>query len=503
METVTQGLPQVEMATCNEDVAVQKKSARGRRVKTVEPIVAENDHSQVPAVSAPVRGGRRGKKTEATAPPTVRQTRMRNAKSEEGTSNHTEAVQEQAVETTLVAEISAVNTSPEENNSAPPVDEAVVKPVKGRKTKTPTEPPQPEKNVTDQHLVADTQPDITVGKPRGRKVQPKAKEVSEDTGVTVETTRPKRGRNAKQENDDNTSIIETTKSEEPVKKIRRTRKAEQDHIEPREEIQAAEIVQQLSEPEQSIVAAKPRRGGRKTKQEMESEIPVESTEVPALGSTDKPKRGRSGKRVIEEAQVPQNKPDHQMEAKQETAVDLDPVVKLGRVRGVKTEVSQTIPVKRARRGAALPLEESNAESALTAVEPAKRGRRAAVKPTAVSTDQENPSEDLGEQTSKRSVKWKEDLEVFEIPKITPVTGVRGRKSKAGQVGVKGKNVSKDVNKTEEKALSDQTAEAQPIKRPRRAAKITDEVDSSIKEKPIKGAEAETLPKARRGRSAKK
>lgn len=534
---VTQSLPQVETATCNEaDVAVQKKSVRGRRLKTVETKVAENEHSEDPAVSAPVRG-RRGKKTEATAPRAVRQTRIRNGKSQESTFNQNEAVQEKAVET-LVTEISAeavsdqtsaVNTSQEENDSAPLVEEAVVKPVKGRKTKTPAEPPQPEKNVSDQHLVADTQQPIsTVGKPRrGKKAQPDAvepKQVSEDTVVTVETTqqiqpvgRAKRGRKAEQENDDKTSLIETIKSEEPVKKMR-TRKTEQDLTERREEIQAAEIVvKRVSEPEQSTVAAKPRRGGRKTKQETKSEIPLQSTEVqeiPAVGSTDKPKRGMRGKRVMEEAQeVPQKKPDHELQAEQKTAAELDPVIKPSRARGVKTEVSQTVPAKRARRGAAL-LEESNAESALASVEPAKRGRRAAVKPTtdntAVSTDQENPSEELGSaveddtKTSKRSVKWKADLEVFEIPKATPVKALRGRKSKAGnQVEAESKIVSKVVNKTEEKALSDQTVEAQPIKRARRGAKITDEVESSIKVDPMKGAEAETQPKTRRGRSAKK
>lgn len=529
---VTQNLSQVETVSCNKaDLAVEKKSVRGRRVKSV----AENEHSQDPAVSAPVRG-RRGKKTEATAPPTVRQTRNRNAKSQESTFNQTEAVQ--AVEMSLVTEVTAeavsdqtsvVNASQEENDSAPPVEAAVVKPVKGRKTKTPAEPPQPETNeVSDQHLVAGTQQLIsTVGKPRrGRKAQPdtvEPKEVSEDTVVTVEPQqmqpvgRAKRGRNAKQEeNDDKTSLIKTTKSEDPVKKIRRTRKAEQDHIEPNEDIQTVEIVvQQVAEPEQSTVAAKPRRGGRKTKQETESEIPVESSEVqevPAVSSTDKPKRGIRGKRVMEDAQVPQKKPDHELEAEQKTAFELDPVIILNRIRGMKTEVSQTIPAKRARRGAAL-LEENNVESALSSVEPAKRGRRAAVKPTtdntAVSTDQENPSEELGgaveddTKTSKRSVKWKADLEVFEIPK-TPVKAGRGRKSKAGnQVEAESKNVSKDVNKTEEKALSDQTVEAQPVKRARRGAKVVDKVESSIKEDPMKGAEAETQPKTRRGRSAKK
>uniref|UniRef100_A0AAQ6ISW7 Marker of proliferation Ki-67 n=2 Tax=Anabas testudineus TaxID=64144 RepID=A0AAQ6ISW7_ANATE len=539
---VSQSLPEVEVTTSNEeDVAVQKKSVRGRKVKIVESKAAENEASKDPAVPAPVRG-RRGTKTEATAPPNVRQRRGRNAKS----------VQEQAVET-LVTEISAEavseqtssqNTSEEENVSAPPAEEPVVKPIKGRKMKTPVEPPQLEKNeVSDQQLVTGTQQPInTVGKPRrGRKAQLddiEPKELPEDTVANVELGRAKRVRNAKQEeekleNDGKITSVESTKCEEPVKKLRKTRKTEQDQMEPSEDIQSVEIVQEVPDPalvsepvktnEQSTVAAKPRRGGRKTKQES----PVESTEVqevPAVGSTDKPKRGARGKRVIEEAEVisvPEKKPDHEFEAEQKTAAELDPVIKPSSTRRVKTEVSQTIPAKRARRGAALQLEESIAESAVlvsqsaaTSVEPAKRGRRAAAKLTTgnatVSSDQANSAEELSgaveddKKMSKRSVKWKSDLEVFEIPKATPVKAGRGRKSKAGdQLEAEEKNVSKDANKTEEKALSDKSVEAQPVKRARRGAKIADEAESSSKVDPEKGAEAETQPKTRRGRSAKK
>lgn len=91
METVSQAdavlLEEAEVKTAvNADPAHEKKSVRGRRAKTVE-FKAVQDKQEAPdsepVISAPSRG-RRGKKTEATAPPAVRQTtRGRNAKTAE------------------------------------------------------------------------------------------------------------------------------------------------------------------------------------------------------------------------------------------------------------------------------------------------------------------------------------------------------------------------------------------------------------------------------------
>ncbi|XP_071319764.1 proliferation marker protein Ki-67 isoform X2 [Trachinotus anak] len=558
---VTESLPELDTETCpDSDAAVQKKSVRGRRAKMPEAKAAEDkqeatDNSEDLAVPAPVRG-RRGKKTDATAPPAVRQTtRTRNAKSQGSTSdNKPEMVLEKSVETQPMTETSTdvvsdqtslINTSQEGNDSVSPAEEAVVKPIRGRKTKqTPVEPPQPEEEKSE---VEDPQPQQTipiVGKPRrGRKTKidsVEQNEDAEDTVVTVETkqqsqppVRARRGRNAKQEeekpdNDVETTAAETPESQEPVKK-RRTRKAEQaaETVVPREvEALPVEPVTQVN------VATKPKRGGRKAKQDTESEIPVESTEVQelsAVSSTDKPKRARRGKQITEEvgltAVVTEEKADHELEAEEKKTAEPDaPVIKPSRARGVKTvknEVSHAIPAKRARRGAALSLEENNQESTAqvsesvpTSVEPPKRGRRAAAKPTAdestVSSDQAKPSEDLSNavvedtKMSKRSVKWKAELEVFQIPKVTPVKAVRGRKSKLGdQVETESKNVSKAASKTEEKDLSDEVVDAQPIKRARRGAKVADEAGSSCKVDPKKSAEAETQPKPRRGRPAKK
>lgn len=82
METVSQAdavlLEEAEVKTAvNADPAHEKKSVRGRRAKTVESKAAE-DKQEEPVIPAPSRGRR--KKTEATAPPAVRQTRGRNAK---------------------------------------------------------------------------------------------------------------------------------------------------------------------------------------------------------------------------------------------------------------------------------------------------------------------------------------------------------------------------------------------------------------------------------------
>ncbi|XP_039643305.1 proliferation marker protein Ki-67 isoform X1 [Perca fluviatilis] len=578
----------IELDTTATKAEHEKKSVRGRRAKTAEDKREAAEQSEDPVVPAPVRG-RRGKKTEAAAPPAVKQTtRGRNAKSQEdrdvelpmeksaslppkvalkprrgrnakmASDDQPEMGPEKAVETTPATEISTEavsdHTPMKENESAPPAEEAVLKPVRGRKTKlTPVEPPQPEKNevVINEPLTVDAQPQKSIpalGKARrGRQTKPDAverNEVMEDTVVAVETkqqsqppVRAKRGRNAKQEEEQlESTSVETATSQEPAKKLRRTRKAEQD-VEPRE-VQAVEMVipekteaPLVAEPvmmdEQTAVAAKPRRGGRKAKQDPELETPVESTEVPAVSATDKLKRGRRGKQVTEEggvpAVVPEEQPDHELEAEEKNITEPNaPVLKPSRARGAKTsvkkEVSQAVPAKRARRGAALALDESSAEStapAPTSVEPAKKGRRAAAKPTAddatVTGEQPNPTEDSSDavvedaKMSKRCVRWKADLEVFDVSRVTPVKAVRGRKPKlAVQVDAESKTVSEDAEETEEKDLSDRVVEAQPVKRARRGAKVADvttaEGESTRK---VKSVEVETQPKTRRGRIAKK
>ncbi|XP_037610880.1 proliferation marker protein Ki-67 isoform X2 [Sebastes umbrosus] len=536
---VTESLPEVETATCevSEMVAavVQKKPGRGKRAKPVESKSADDkqeaaEHSEELVIPAPVRG-RRGKKTEAAAPPAVRKTtRGRNAKSQESPSDDQPEMEPEKVVEALVTEVpfEAVSdqTSPvKENDSAPPAEEAVVKPVRGRKTKqTPVELPQPEPEnneaVNDEPPTEDAQLQKSIpalGKPkRGRKAKPdtvEQNEVAEDAVVAVETkqqsqppVRARRGRNAKQEEEKSTSV-ETIKSQEPATKLRRTRKAEPNQVEPREEeVKAVETVVP-EEAEAPVVAepvkmteqaTKPKRGGRKAKQDPESETPVE--EVPAVSATDKLKRGRRGKQATEEdavtAVVPEEKPE-ELETEEKNEPDT-PVIKQSRARGAKTavksKVSEAVPAKRVRRGAAG--EETNAESTVlvsepvsTPVKPAKKGRQAAAKPTADSSSA--VVEDT--KTSKKAVNWKADLEDVEILKATPVKAVRGRKAKlGGQVDTE----SKEADKTEETDLSDNVVEAQPVKRARRGAKVADKAE-------VESVEADAQPKTRRGRTAKK
>ncbi|XP_042364200.1 proliferation marker protein Ki-67 [Plectropomus leopardus] len=260
---VTESSPEAGAATSTvtdmDAAIVPKKTVRGRRAKLAEPKSAEDkqgaeEHSEDPVVPAPVRG-RRGKKTETA----VRQTaRGRNAKSQESASeDQPEIAPEKAEETMLVPETSTEavsdHTSPiNENDSERPAEEAVVKPVRGRKTKqTHSEPPQPEPEktavVSDEPVTADAQP----AKPRrGRNAEPREAKTDteqnegvEEAVAAVETkqqsqppVRAKRGRNAKQEDEKlESTSVETTESQEPVNKVRRTRKAEQDNVEPREE----------------------------------------------------------------------------------------------------------------------------------------------------------------------------------------------------------------------------------------------------------------------------
>ncbi|XP_034427492.1 proliferation marker protein Ki-67 [Hippoglossus hippoglossus] len=528
-----------ESAAPQEQAAPKLRRARKPKQETELSLPEQQDvakeHSEDPVVPAPVRG-RRGKKTEATAAPAVREkTRTRNARSQGNASDDKpEAAPEKSLEMPPVTEIPSEAVS---DQTAPPAEEAVVKPVRGRKTKhTPVEPPQPEPENAE---VSDEpqQPIPIVAKPRrGRKMKSDTTEqtgAAEDTVVTVETkqesqppVRVKRGRNTKreeekQENDVKTISPETSDVQEPVKKSTRTRKTKEERVKPKEEeIQTVETVAPeeaeslpVAEPlemnEQVPVTAKPRRRGQKAKQAAESETPVESTEVEEVPAV-KPKRGRRGKEATEvAAEVPEA-----LEAEEETAEPDAPVVKPTRARGVKTvknQVSEVIPAKRARRGAATLTEDTHTEStaldlSVPAAEPAKRGKRAAAKPTTdeltVSSDQVNTSEDLTSAVteavkgSKRSVKSKSDHEVFQIPKATPVRAVRGKKSKL--VDAESKNTSNDADKTEEKDLSEEVVEAQPVKRARRVTKVTEETVD-----PKEDAEAEAQPKTRRGRATKK
>ncbi|KAL6095230.1 mki67 [Pungitius sinensis] len=505
--------PEVEPATGKvpeTDAAAQKKSARGRKAQLEDKQEAAEACDEAVA-PAPVRA-RRGKKSDATAPPAVRHaTRGRTAKPQESAADDQP---EQVTET-------STQTSPVEEESSPPEEEAVVKTPRGRKSKP--DPVEQSEDVEDESLAADAPPQKSVEKPRrGRKAKPKAVEQSEEAeDVAMETkqqpqppVRAKRGRTAKQEEEEKpeSSSVETTKPQEPAKKVKRTKKVEQELV---EEAQAVVVdvpkEAEVKMTEQATVATKPKRGGRRA---------AEVQEVPA---TDKLKRGKRGKQAPEEGGVTsvgaEEKSDHVQEAEEKNQPEPEaPVMKPSRARGakaaVKNEVPEAVPAKKARRGAAPLAQEPLAEATVPApeatlqapepaaasVEPAKRGRRAAPKAAALDDPSAAAAEDT--KTSKRTVKWKAQLEVVEIPKATPVKAVRGKKSK--QVDAESKKVAKDADPTEEKDLSGKAAEAQPAKKTRRGPKVAvvtgDEAESTSR---VESVEAESLPKTRRGRAAKK
>lgn len=162
METVSQAAaveevlveePEVETAANVDatDLDHKKKSARGRRAKTVESKAAQ-EQQEDPVISAPSRG-RRGKKAEAPAPPAVRQTRGRNAKTPE------------SVELT--------------EESQPQSPKVAPKPKRGRNA---------QKSDDDESKVTVAEHDQPAD----------VEENANESAAPVETTVPKRGRKAKQ-----------------------------------------------------------------------------------------------------------------------------------------------------------------------------------------------------------------------------------------------------------------------------------------------------------------
>uniref|UniRef100_A0A3P9BT79 FHA domain-containing protein n=1 Tax=Maylandia zebra TaxID=106582 RepID=A0A3P9BT79_9CICH len=424
METVVQARQAESLLHVQTPASLQKKSVRGRRAKQAESEELEDkkeaaEIAEDPIVPTPARGERRGKKMEAVAPPAARHTkRGRNAKSQESTSETSADASAQA---------SLINTS----LSALQTEEAVVKPVRGRRAKqTPVKPAQPEPE--------------TVETASGEQSQV---ENSEPQKTTLPTAgKPRRGRKARQD------TAEQNEATEEVVKQAAVETNEQSH-------------------EQASVATKPRRGGRKAKQDTESVESIEVQEVPVLSTENKPKRGRRGKPAAEETKATAESPEHKPKAEEaKNAEPLSSSMKTSRSRGVrasaKCETSQAIPAKRARRGTTVSPEEVSTESTVlvsepapTSVEPARKGRRGAFKSTTeeptTTTDQKNPEAvESNAKMPKRCVKWKSHLEVFEIPKATPVKAARvGRGAKTAAKVEPANNPEKNVEaKTQPKTL---------------------------------------------------
>lgn len=505
---------------------VEKKPVRGRREKVVESQSPEDkatESSEIP-VLAPTVEGRRGKKTEAAAPPAVKQTkRGRNVKTKDGPEVTSDQPNVEAVQ--------------EEKELLAPPKKAVTRPTRGRKNKTPTEPLQPQQEKTSDDIAElpkeDVQPQPSIPAPaRSRRGRQTATEVEESTAATAKSEQPseapvraKRGRNAKriEQPED-----KTAENQEPVKKSRRIRNAEEDRVEQKEEQTVETAVSDQTEapeaakaPEEVNTSTKPRRGGRNAKSTPESESPVEVADVKetpaAAAATEKPRRGRRAK--TEEAAVTAVVPktaDCEPEEKPEVVeVTMEPEAQASKPsHGRQTKKTvPLVPAKRTRRGAAPPESQPNVESTeqvsevpVTPVEPPKRGRRAAAKPTAVVSDQPTPaaapkvSAVEGEKI-KKGIQWKTEVEVFEIPTETPVKAVRGRRPKAGsRVATESQDMQAKSGAAEEQNLTDE-ADAQPAKKAKRGSKISNVPADTNYSTSNKAEEPEAQPKTRRGRSA--
>ncbi|KAM9837844.1 uncharacterized protein ACBR49_018466 [Aulostomus maculatus] len=367
----------------------------------------------------------------------------------------------------------------------------------------------------------------------------------------------RRGRKAKQETVTSVASTESQEvsSDAPVEKPKRGRKVKQV-----EEVITAEVPEELqhneilvpyeavpplvSEPvlvnDQPSVAAKTKRG-RKAKQDTETATNVESIEAEQVPTVEKPKRGRRVKqveKVVLAPEVPEEKPEEPQEDEPVKTSDR-PAAAAKTKRGQKaklntemvtsvksTETQGDTPTEKPKRarivkqvgeiGSTAKAQEEKpegeqrtqrtravknevSESTSTSVKAAKRGRLAAAKPT-TDGSQEEVSEAVVEDIKllKRSVKWKSDVEVREIPKPTPVKAVRGRKCRLVQIDPESNEMKGE--QAEEKDLSD--AESQPAKRARRGAKVADKAETTNKANPKKCVAAEMQPKTRRGRSAK-
>lgn len=474
-DLATQGLSEVKPATQKtteiEAVATLNKCGRVKRAK-VE-LTRVEDHSESPTVAPGI--SKRGRNAKITPGTSVKATR-RNAKLQECKSEQDESVK--------LSEVNVEVVRGESSSVDPHHREAATKSTRGRKTNQAlTKPLQAEEDVRKEQPTDDDKPD----KPSptcGRKTRGKRTKADTGQSAAVEEREQKSAPPAITKRGQITKEDEgnvTTPSREPVKNQRRTRKVEQDPGRP-----------------STVLKDEQATRSRRAKKEAEEKPPAESDDVQksvAISGTDKPKQSRRTKQAGKEmsAVVPEEKPELKADEFKEEAE-----ATVGKRRRVKNDVPQPVQAKRARRGATPAPVEANTEppalgskSEPSTKELPKRGRRAAKASADVAllSGEEFKSAVVEEASlPKRSVKWKSDIESFEIQKVTPVKPVRGRKSKVGdRVSTESQ---KEPRKTEEKDLSDE-AEVQATKRARRGVRNAE------------SAEPETQPKTRRGRPAKK
>lgn len=480
METVPQELAMPSLTEEKEATQEIKEAdaatslRKSSRVRTKVELRRVEDHSENPIVDAGI--SKRGRNAKITEQPTVRQTR-RNAKLQECKSEQEKIVQ--------VSEVNTEVVSGESSTVSPNYREAATKSTQGRKTNQAlTKPLQPVEVVSKQQP-ADDKPEKlspTHGKnTRGKRtktddVHSAASEEREQTSAP--SVRTKRGRFTKQ-----ASVEVTTQSRQPVKSLGRTRKVEQDPVNPSSVLSNEQEISKESEgPVDAKMATRPRRAQKTAK---DKPLAESDDVLKTVAICDKPKYSRRGKQVVEielSAVTPEEKPELEADDFQEQEATV------GKRKRVKNDVPEAIQAKRTRRGATIALVETNVESPdLGSKELPKRGRRAA-KPSAdvalLSEELKTAVVEDAKLLKRSAVKWKRDIEVFDIQK-TPVK-VQGRKSKVSE---------KNSSETEEKALSDKV-EVQVAKRTRRGVKI---VESNKGEH----VDPETQPKTRRGQLARK
>lgn len=485
---------------------ILKKSGRGKRAK-VEVREVEDNQVVPDDCENPIDPGnsKRGQKTEVTQQPILRQTtRSRNAKLQES-----KVVLEEKVQVTQVSEVNAEAERVDGSTLGPTHREAATKPTRGRRTKRSLAHPEEEEAVSEEQPRDDDKPEKPSPPPgkntRGKRTKTddlQTAAVEESKQKSAPPLRAKRGRINKEE-----SVEETSQSREPAKRLGRTRTVEQDPVEP-STVQNNE--QELSKEAEAPVDAKPTNvksnvatRARRAQNTARVQPLAESDDVrqsAAISVSDRPTRGRRGKQAVEDVSTPKMEEKPQPKAEDENNKGQEET--LGK-RRAKSNVPETIPAKRARRGASLPPVEPKAGSADLGSKPEsnskelpKRGRRVA-KPLAdiatLSAKELKTALVEDARMPMKSVKWKSDVEVFEIQEVRPVKPVRGRKSKVGDK-VDGES-QKDSSQIEEKHLSDE-GKVQATKRTRRGGVI---VEATSKGEHV---EPETQPKTRRGRLAK-
>ncbi|KAK7919778.1 hypothetical protein WMY93_011062 [Mugilogobius chulae] len=453
-----------ETTTAQPEPSKEKLTKGGRRAKT------QPEPSQPEAESA----------AEEVSPPVVDETTTVQPEPSKEKLTRGRRAKTQPEPSQPEAESAAEEVSPpvvDEAVEGPKVEQpvATTKPKRGRRPKSVVEPSQTETKITaiEDKPVAETQPEQSVSteKPkRGKKTK-----LTENGSTTETPASEKRELTATLEEEE--KLVQPSEKNPPEpKRMRKTRKVE----EPRE---PTEVV--IDKPVKlSLPAPKPRRGAHKSKEDEDITL-KNSEEVSVSSATDKPKSGRRGQESIKAAEVEQTPKDDSAPAKPTR----------GRVR----TADSAVPAKRARRGEAVPTEEESSTQATeelseaVPVEPVKRGRKTAKAP-ACEESKNQDSSIVEDKTSKRSVKWKTDFEVIEV---TPMKTVRGRKTKSAQ-----QNKAEDVQHATNPEEKDLSEKPQPAKRARRGAKAADVAEESTKTI-VDNAEAETQPKTRRGRVAKK